>query len=345
MTSKEIILRAVRFQEVPRTPVAIIDGGVWMVDHYNISFADILNMPDCGTGLVLDYFKMIDSDIVWVCQGCYSLGLRALGAKVDFSRIGQGVEVLEPLIKNPEEVISLEPDEITLKLKEDAGILAMLEQTRRVAAAVGDKKCIAINYIGPFTLASQMIGVSRFMELFFDEDIDIHKLLEFATRVCFSFYDLFLEAGADTVFIGDPSASGDLVSPAVFHQFALPYLKKLNEMIGRRAAFKLLHICGNTAARLEPLKDSGVDAFSLDSIDIVTAMKIADKKYSIFGNVSPLSVLNDKSPEEVEMICANAAKEGGLQGGFALMPGCDLAPGTPIQNIQAMIRAAHNHLE
>lgn len=344
MTGKEIMRRTVQFKRVPRTPVAIIDGGVWMVNHNRISFADILKMPDYGTQLVLETFKMIDSDIVWVCQGCYSLGLRAMGAKVDFSRIGEGVEVLDPLIKDPNEIQRYDLDEILGKMQADPGIQAMLEQTGRVAAAVGKEKCVAINYIGPFTLASQMIGVSQFMTMLFDEDIDLHPLLEFATKMCAAFYSLFLDAGADTVFIGDPSSSGDLVSPYVFEAFGLPYIKKLNAMIGNRAAIKFLHICGNTAARLESLKDSGIDAFSLDSVDIKTAMEIADKKYAIFGNISPLTVLNDKNAAEVEKICSETAKIGGLSGGFVLMPGCDLTPSTPIENIQAMVRAAYNNV-
>ena len=344
LTSKEIMMRAVQFKNVPRTPVAIIDGGIWMVNHNHISFADILKMPDYGSRLVLDTFETIRSDIVWVCQGLYNLGLRAMGAKVDCSKIGEGVEVLEPLIKDPNEIQKFDPDEIHKKMKADPGIQAMLEQTRRVSAAVGEEKCVAINYIGPFTLASQMMGVSQFMSLLFDEDIDLHPLLEFATKMCYTFFDLFLDAGADTVFIGDPSSSGDLVSPRIFEEFGLPYIKKLNAMIGDRAAIKFLHICGNTASRLELLKDSGIDAFSLDSVDIKEAMDIADKKYAIFGNISPLSVLNDKNTMEVEKVCTETARTGGLNGGFVMMPGCDLTPSTPIENIQAMIRAAHNNV-
>ena len=180
------------------------------------------------------------------------------------------------------------------------------------------------------------------MSLLFDEDTDLHPLLELAVNVCCAFYEIFLEAGADTVFIGDPSSSGDLVSPAVFRDFSLPYLRKVTAFVNKRCNFSLLHICGSTKMRLEPLQESGISAFSVDAVDIVEAMRLSAGKYAVFGNVSPLSVLYEMNADGVEQECARIARQGGLAGGFCLMPGCDIAPGTPLENIRAMIRAAHS---
>lgn len=345
MTGREIMVRAVHFQSVPRTPVAIIDGGVWMARRAGLSFDEIFDLPDHGTGLVLDTFRDIQSDIVWVCAACYSLGLRALGAKVDFSRVGEGPEVLEPLIDDPEEILKFNAEDIKKRFLADSGIRSMLEQTRRVSKALSGEKCIAINYVGPFTVASQLLGISEFMMALFGDKEVLSALLAFATFMCVAFYDLFLDAGADTVFIGDPCSSGDLISPALFEKMSLPYLKQLNKMLENKALFSLLHICGDTECRLASLKESGIDAFSLDSVDIKEAMRIAGGSYAVFGNISPVALLNADDPNEVFEICSAVAKAGGLSGGFSLMPGCDLPPLTPLENIRAMIRAAHeNHI-
>ncbi len=343
LTGREIMMRTVKFESVPRTPVAIIDGGVWMARRAGVSFENIFDMPDFGTELVADTFQDIKSDIVWVCAACYSLGLRALGAKVDFTQVGEGPEVIEPLISQPEDILNFDANQIKKKFLDDPGMQAMLEQTRRISRMMSAERCVAINYVGPFTIASQILGVSEFMMALFGEPETLDALLSFSVRMCYEFYDLFLSAGADTVFIGDPCSSGDLISPAVFDQNALPYLIQLNHLLEGKALFRLLHICGNTKSRLLPLKESGIEAFSLDSVDITEAMKKANGSYAIFGNMSPVDILNDKTPDAIFEICSRIAQEGGLKGGFALMPGCDLPPMTPLENIQAMINAAYEN--
>lgn len=345
MTGKEIMMRAVRFQDVPRTPVAFIDGGAWLVYHKEISYEDMFRMRDYGAGLIREYYEMFDSDIVWAAPACYNLAIRALGGRVDFSLKGSCPEVLEPLLKNPDEIKTYDPERITELLLDDPGVQAMLKQTELVAREFGNEKCIAINYIGPFTLASQLIGITDFMMGLYDEETDIWPLLNFAVRVCYEFFHLFLQAGADTIFIGDPSSSGDLISPDMFEQYSLPCIKNLNEMVGEEAQIKMLHICGDTKARIEPLRNSGIDGFSLDSVDLKTAMKLADGDFAIFGNMGTVSVMNEKTPEEIFEICLNLAQIGGLQGGYVMMPGCDLPPITPIENIKAMFRAAHANVK
>ncbi|MBC5647310.1 uroporphyrinogen decarboxylase family protein [Christensenella tenuis] len=341
MTGKDIVTRAVHFQDVPRTPVAFIDGGAWLVYQKGISYEDIFDMEDYGAGLIREYYELFDSDIVWTAPACYNLAIRALGGKVDFSIKGSCPEVLEPLLKSPEDIKKYDEKKIAEFLLADPGIQAMLEQTRLVAKEFGAEKCIAINYIGPFTLASQLIGITDFMMGLYDEETDIWPLLNFATRVCYEFFHIFLEAGADTVFIGDPSSSGDLISPDMFEQYALPCIKSLTTLLEGEAQIKMLHICGSTQARIKPLRGSGIDGFSLDSIDLKTAMQLADGNFAIFGNMGTVSVMNEKSPDEIYTICLELARAGGLQGGYVMMPGCDLPPITPIENIKAMIRAAH----
>ena len=84
-----------------------------------------------------------------------------------------------------------------------------------------------------------------------------------------------------------------------------PGAKKLNALIGNRASIRILHICRRTMPRLEPLKQSGIQALSLNTVDIGTAMLVADRKYAIFGNISPDKVLCSKSSEEIYEIEMN----------------------------------------
>ena len=59
MTGKEIVLKAMRFEETPRLPVAILDGYVWILRKNNISFRELLEMEDGGAEVVEKAFDDI----------------------------------------------------------------------------------------------------------------------------------------------------------------------------------------------------------------------------------------------------------------------------------------------
>ena len=77
MTGKEVITRAVHFQKVPRTPVAFIDGGAWLVYQKGISYGELFAMEDWGAELICEYYDRFQTDIVWPAPACYNLAIRA----------------------------------------------------------------------------------------------------------------------------------------------------------------------------------------------------------------------------------------------------------------------------
>jgi uroporphyrinogen decarboxylase len=61
---------------------------------------------------------------------------------------------------------------------------------------------------------------------------------------------------------------------------------------------------------------------------------------ALAGNIDPVSILNQKGPDDVRaagQACIAAAAQGG---GFILTSGCDLPPTIPLENIRAMLEAA-----
>ena len=45
---------------------------------------------------------------------------------------------------------------------------------------------------------------------------------------------------------------------------------------------------------------------------------------------------------DVEQAALDCIRGAGLDGGYVLMPGCDLPPKTKIENVAAMVNTAHN---
>jgi uroporphyrinogen decarboxylase len=56
--------------------------------------------------------------------------------------------------------------------------------------------------------------------------------------------------------------------------------------------------------------------------------------------VDPVKVMLNGTVQDVEKACTDIIKAAGTGGGFVLMPGCDIPPTVPYDNIQKFIQVA-----
>lgn len=288
MTGKEIVLKAMRFEETPRLPVAILDGYVWILRKNNISFRELLEMEDGGAEVVEKAFDDFQSDIVYPNIHAFNFLFEIMGGIVSCDRKGEAFEVTKTPLEEINDFRQYDVDKLC----------EQLEQKKEYAVG---------------------LGLLEKLKKYYGED----KL------VC-------------AVFIADPVASGDLISPSMFEEYALPYIKEVTGRLKKYNVPIILHICGNTQARLEPLKEAGISAFSLAAVDLKEALETARGHYAIFGNMDPFSVMQAMTSDKVYQTCKELGDIAGLEGGYVMMPGCDLPPAAPLENVKAMVRAAHD---
>lgn len=288
MTGKEIVLKAMRFEETPRLPVAILDGYVWILRKNNISFRELLEMEDGGAEVVEKAFDDFQSDIVYPNIHAFNFLFEIMSGIVSCDRKGEAFEVTKTPLEEINDFRQYDVDKLC----------EQLEQKKEYAVG---------------------LGLLEKLKKYYGEE----KL------VC-------------AVFIADPVASGDLISPSMFEEYALPYIKEVTGRLKKYNVPIILHICGNTQARLEPLKEAGISAFSLAAVDLKEALETARGHYAIFGNMDPFSVMQAMTSDKVYQTCKELGDIAGLEGGYVMMPGCDLPPAAPLENVKAMVRAAHD---
>lgn len=342
MTPKEIMTLGLEFKPTPRIPVTILTGVTWALRRANLSPEQMLRLPDAGAQIMVDAGNLIGSDMIYGGRVTPYIIIRAMGGEIDNSKVGGSTNVVNPPLAALDDINKLDLEEVARKMYADEDYQLMLEQTRNMRKLVGQDKFIAVGGFAPFTMASQMINMQEMLIALMDEPEAVHKLIAFSTEIVYRFTVKFLEAGGDFIYIADPSSSGSLISPDTYAEFDLPSLTKMVSRFKEVCPYLLLHICGETTKRLEPLKKSGISCFSIDSIDLANALNVADKKYAVMGNLNPVKVLEQMTAKEVYEHSLALCKIGGLNGGFILGPGCDLAPDTPLENVQAMVKAAHD---
>jgi uroporphyrinogen decarboxylase len=237
----------------------------------------------------------------------------------------------DPFLLEPPRVSKLEPADP----KKDGRMPVVLEATRRLKKLLEDEAPILTSLKGPFSLASFLHGIDKFLEDLLTDPGRAHEFLRIATDNQVAYADAIVKAGG-IPFIGDPVASGSLVSPEMFREFARPYLEQLIRSIHESGAKAGLHICGETKSLLRDMAATGADFLSIDEMDLALARQEVGDKVVLMGNVST-NLLLEGTPEQV----AAAAKECLERGGQSLIlsSSCDVPTDAPKENVQAMVAA------
>lgn len=138
----------------------------------------------------------------------------------------------------------------------------------------------------------------------------------------------------------DPMSAKNMISPAHYQEFAQPYQKTLITKIKALELPTVLHICGNTKDRWLEMADTGAIALSLDQVvDFTEVRVVVGSNIILTGNVDPINALLRGEPAKVELEARQSIEKGGPQK-FVLAPGCGVPPGTPVQNLKAMVEVA-----
>ena len=99
-----------------------------------------------------------------------------------------------------------------------------------------------------------------------------------------------------------------------------------------------------TTNRLDQIPLAGADIMSVDyKVDLTEARRILGGKIAFAGNMNPVAVMHKETSQGVAAACREAIGKAGNISGYILMPGCDIPPNVPIENVKAMVETAHEY--
>lgn len=193
---------------------------------------------------------------------------------------------------------------------------------------------------GPIAEAADLRGINTLMMDFFDDPQFVRDLFAFVVEMELRFARAQLEAGADLIGIGDAAAS--LVGPQIYEEFVWPYEKQLVDGIHKMGGRTRLHICGNTRKILAGMGRLGCHVVDLDFLAPMAEGRAAMRPNQVLlGNVDPVRVMRNGTPEDVTREVARCHTEAGPR--FIVGAGCEVPRGTPEANLHAMVAYARTH--
>jgi len=190
---------------------------------------------------------------------------------------------------------------------------------------------------GPMAEAADLRGLNAILEDLLLDQPFTHDLMNFATEMEVRFAQAQVAAGADMVGIGDAAAS--LISPELYVRFVLPGEQRLAQAIHEAGAKVRLHICGKTNHLLQHMAKVGADQVELDyPADLTKARAAVGPDVCLLGNMDPVRVVEQGTPEQIKQACAQCHQAAGER--YILAAGCEVPPGTPLENVRAMFEYA-----
>lgn len=338
VTSKEIVRDLIELKPTRRLPASLLSAGAWTLNQSGLTLERALDAePEQFAQVLADTNEKVNCDIIWPGSGYHNLAIRGIGGCIKF-RLKGTPDVIEPLFHGDAKVDKPNAS----RVREDPGIQLLVEAARVLVRSVGERTVVGTSQWAPFTLAGLAYGVEDLMRDTRRNEGAVHDVMEYCTDLCFEYLEPFIDAGVSLISLADPTASGDLISRDQFARFALPYLRRVAEKIRSRGVWVLVHICGNTSNRLDLINGTGAQIMSVDyKVDLSHVRSVLGGKIAFAGNLNPVAIMQKETPAGVQAASRAAiANARGVAGGYLLMPGCDIPPSVPLENVKAMVETA-----
>lgn len=344
MTSAERVFATMNFEPVDRPAVFPLEGSAWICKKHGLSYEDMYKLPDFGAQYLVDGFKELGSDAIFVGGSAWMAWAHAFGSPVKADVIGESINV-EPAFDDPAtQIPELSNEEVREKLLGDYYVQCMLEQIKATKAIVGDEIPLMAGHDGPLTACGVLVGMEKIMVSLGMREPWIPKLMDFAVQCLAIYADLLAEAGCTILNLCDPVSSGDMISMRMFKKNVVPALEQYKEKKVHKEVPVLVHICGKSGERVEFIRDFGAQFFSVDyMVDMDEMLEKCDHKMVMVGNINPAGTMLRGTPEDIYEETTKLLEKGKANGG-GIIPctGCELPAGSPLENVQAMKKAAED---
>ena len=324
--------------EPESVPVALIVDSPWLPGYAGIDTRDYFLFPEKWLEINLGLLERFP-DAVWLPGFWLEYGMAAepsaFGAKIRFhSDSPPSVEPVMSDLSGWTEVKPADPNEdglmpLVLRLYE------VMEQRLR-AEGLGIRMVCAR---GPMTIASWLMGVTPLMMGFVtDPDLVYHVLDAMTTTII-----RWLRAQLDTLHEPEGIMLLDdivgMVSRRHYQSLVHPLLRRIFDEF--EGLIRVYHNDTPCPHLVESLVDANFDIFNFShELEIDDVKSRMGHRVALMGNVPPLDVGVRGTAGEVGQWAKECLDRAAPGGGMILSFGGGVSPGTPPENVDALLEAA-----
>jgi [methyl-Co(III) methanol-specific corrinoid protein]:coenzyme M methyltransferase len=187
---------------------------------------------------------------------------------------------------------------------------------------------------GPVSTAASVVDPMTFLKQLRRDKENVHRVLDYVTGHLIRYAELMIEHGASVISIADPTATGEILGPKMFEEYAVPYLNKIAESIHKAEKPVIVHICGKLDSVIPQVARIKSDALSVDAFVNLKKIKAEIPDIVTMGNLSTIA-LEFAEPEKITAMTEFLLRDKT----DIIAPACGLSTSTPLKNIKAMTEA------
>ena len=193
--------------------------------------------------------------------------------------------------------------------------------------------------IGPYSLAGRLMDVSQIMMNSIVEPDMVHATLRKANDFLKAYIRAYKNVGADGVVIAEPAAG--LLPPDMSLEFSANYIKEIVDELQDENFIIIYHNCGNAVGFMVPeVLTTGCAAYHFgNAVDMAEMLEKMPPDVLTMGNVDPVSVLRNGTPETVRAETLRIMERCCGHKNFLISSGCDIPPAAPWANLDAFFAA------
>jgi len=330
---KERLLTVLRGDKVDRPPV-ICTGGMM-----NAATVEIMNnsghtLPEAHSDpqLMADLAAAIYEQTGFENIGipfCMTVEAEILGSEVTYGTLACEPKITKEVFLTASEVIMRDVNEML----GSGRVGTVVEAVGILAKRYPDVPIIG-NLTGPVSTAASLVDPVSLLKEFRKKPKDCHRVLDYVTDLLIGFAKQMIANGATIISISDPTATGEILGPNMFREFAIPYINRIVDAVHEKNIPILLHICGNMNTVRSLISEIRADAISTDAVVNLRELKAYIPGLTTMGNVSTY-LLQFGTTEKVASQTRRLVKDGV----DIISPACGLSTSTSLKLIKTMTDA------
>ncbi len=250
------------------------------------------------------------------------------------SRIDPGTLACEPKIAAEAYASSAAVDIQDVRTLLKSGRIGTVVQAAYYLKRRNPEVPIIASLSGPVSTAASVVDPLSFLKELRTKPQDAHRVLDYVTRLLIAYAEEVARNGADVIAIGDPTATGEILGPKIFRDYAVRYINQLCDAVHAAGKPVIVHICGDMSRSREYLADLHADAISTDAKVNLVRLKEDYPQLNTMGNVST-TLLEFGDAEKVSRTTERLVRDGI----DIISPACGLSTSTGLDNIRALTGA------
>lgn len=327
---RERLLRVLEGKRVDRPPV-ICTGGMMNAAIVEVMRATGNTLPEAHhdprlmAGLATDVHEHTGFENLGI-PFCMTVGAELLGSGIDFGTLSCEPKIAREVFPSVSRV-----EYRTIPDMLESGRVRSVADAGRILSERHPDLPVIGNLTGPVSTAASIVDPVTFLKELRRDPDNANRVLEYVSDLLIALARKMLDRGATLISIGDPTATGEILGPKMFDEYAVRYLNRVIDGIHDYGAPVIVHICGNSKAVRGFIPRLRANAVSTDALVNLRSLKDDFPQLTTMGNVSTF-LLEAGDREKVARQTSGLVRDGV----DIISPACGLSTSTSLAAVRAM---------